>query len=79
MNEVRLRAMNDACALYGVKLAEMPGTAVYPLKQKAYDPKMEQQRWRAGVDDAFDANATKTDTPLPSRTPEPGTINRAEG
>jgi hypothetical protein len=84
--QVRRQAIQDACQRYGLKTAFEDGNlsaaiAHYPLKQKATDPLMERQRWRSGIDSAFNAAET-FDRPTGNISPTPdfgGTINRVEG
>lgn len=71
-------AVRDVCARYGIKLAEDPGVAVYPVKQVAPDPDLERQRQRSGIDSAFMAHEI-FDRATPDQMPDPGVINRVEG
>lgn len=77
----KLSAVLEACALYGVKVADITNNidsymAKYPMKDVAFDPMMEKQRWHSGIQSAFDANASIDPT---NPNPEPGVINRAPG
>jgi hypothetical protein len=86
LDRVQQQAIQDACHRYGVKVSFEDGNlsaaiAHHPLKQKAFDPMMERQRWRSGIDSAFNAHETfdRLTGNISPTADFGGTINRVEG